>query len=88
VVATVGVRVAGDARSVAARVAEHDAVEYVVLVAGSFDLMCEVVCEDETALLDVINVGIRTVEGVRETETFMHLRTDKNVYSWARRLPR
>ena len=88
VVATVGVRVAGDARAVAARVAEHDAVEYVVLVAGSFDLLCEVVCADETALLDVINDGIRAVDGVRATETFMHLRTDKNVFSWARRLSR
>ncbi len=86
VVATVGVRVSGDARTVAARLTEHEAVEYVVLVAGSFDLMCEVVCEDETELVDVINGGIRAVDGVRETETFMHLRTDKNVFSWARRL--
>jgi Lrp/AsnC family transcriptional regulator for asnA, asnC and gidA len=86
VVATVGVRVAGDAREVAAHLTQHEAVEYVVLVAGSFDLMCEVVCEDETELVDVINGGIRSVEGVRETETFMHLRTDKNVFSWARRL--
>jgi len=86
VVATIGVRVGGDAREVAARLTEHEAVEYVVLVAGSFDLMCEVVCEDETELVDVINGGIRAVAGVRETETFMHLRTDKNVFSWARRL--
>lgn len=86
VVATVGVRVAGDAREVAARLTENEAVEYVVLVAGSFDLLCEVVCEDETELVDVINGGIRAVEGVRATETFMHLRTDKNVFSWARRL--
>jgi Lrp/AsnC family transcriptional regulator, regulator for asnA, asnC and gidA len=86
VVATVGVCVAGDAREVAAHLTQHEAVEYVVLVAGSFDLMCEVVCEDETELVDVINGGIRSVEGVRETETFMHLRTDKNVFSWARRL--
>src|ERR1700689_3823871 len=61
VVATVGVRVAGDARKVAAELTEHEAVEYVVLVAGSFDLLCEVVCEDETELVDVINGGIRAV---------------------------
>ncbi len=85
VVATVGVRVSGDARVVAAALADHEAVEYVVLVAGSFDLLCEVVCADEAALLDVIHDGIRSVDGVRETETFMHLRTDKNVFSWARR---
>jgi Lrp/AsnC family transcriptional regulator for asnA, asnC and gidA len=86
VVATVGVRVAGDVRKVAARLAEVDQIEYVVITAGSYDLLLEVVCRSEDELLDVISDGIRAVEGVRETETFVHLRMEKNVYLWGRRL--
>jgi Lrp/AsnC family transcriptional regulator for asnA, asnC and gidA len=86
VVATVGVRVTGDVREVAGRLAEVDQIEYVVITAGSYDLLLEVVCSSEDELLDVISDGIRAVEGVRETETFVHLRTEKNVYLWGRRL--
>jgi Lrp/AsnC family transcriptional regulator, regulator for asnA, asnC and gidA len=86
VVATIGLRVGGDTRTVAAALAEVPAVEYVVIVAGSFDLLAEVVCADENELLSVINDRIRSIEAVRETETFMHLRTEKNVFAWGRRL--
>jgi Lrp/AsnC family transcriptional regulator for asnA, asnC and gidA len=85
VVATIGLRVSGDTRAVAARLAEVPQVEYVVITAGSFDLILEVVCADEEALLTVINDHVRAVEGVRETETFIHLRTEKNVFAWGRR---
>ena len=86
VVATVGVRVTGDVRQVARRLGEVDQIEYVVITAGSYDLLLEVVCSSEDELLDVISDGIRAVAGVRETETFVHLRTEKNVYLWGRRL--
>ncbi|MGI8713311.1 MAG: Lrp/AsnC family transcriptional regulator [Solirubrobacteraceae bacterium] len=86
VVATIGLRVSGDTRLAAARLAEVAAVEYVVITAGSFDLLLEVVCGDEDELLSVINDEIRSVDGVRETQTFMHLRTEKNVFAWGRRL--
>jgi DNA-binding Lrp family transcriptional regulator len=56
------------------------------LDAGSFDLIVEVVCSTEEELLSVINDEIRSIDGVRETETFMHLRTEKNVFAWGRRL--
>jgi Lrp/AsnC family transcriptional regulator for asnA, asnC and gidA len=88
VVATIGLRVSGDTRVVAARLAEVETIEYVVITAGSFDLVLEVVCADEAELLAVINDRIRSIEGVRETETFMHLHTEKNVFAWVRRLPR
>ena len=88
VVATIGLRVSGDTRLVAARLAEVEAVEYVVVTAGSFDLIVEVVCEAEDELLAVINDRIRAIDEVRETETFMHLHTEKNVFAWVRRLPR
>jgi Lrp/AsnC family transcriptional regulator for asnA, asnC and gidA len=88
VVATVGLRVSGDTRVVAARLAAVDTVEYVVVTAGSFDLIIEVVCVDEAELLAVINDQIRSIDSVRETETFMHLHTEKNVFAWGQRLPR
>jgi Lrp/AsnC family transcriptional regulator for asnA, asnC and gidA len=85
VMATVGVRTSGDARDVASRIAEIEAVEYLILTAGSFDLFAEVVCETEDELLDVVNGGIRRVQGVIASETFMHLRTEKYVVDWGRR---
>src|ERR1700744_1839527 len=88
VVATIGLRVSGDTRAVASRLAAVQTVEYVVVTAGSFDLIVEVVCSDEAELLAVINDEIRSVDGVRETETFMHLHTEKNVFAWGQRLPR
>ncbi|HWD74836.1 MAG TPA: Lrp/AsnC family transcriptional regulator [Solirubrobacteraceae bacterium] len=86
VVATIGLRVSGDTRRVAAQLAQVDEIEYVVITAGSFDLIIEVVCEAEDELLAVINDRIRAIDGVRETEAFMHLRTEKNVFAWGRRI--
>jgi Lrp/AsnC family transcriptional regulator for asnA, asnC and gidA len=88
VVATIGMRVSGDTRVAAGRLAEIQTVENVVVTAGSFDLIAEVVCTDEAELLVVINDEIRSIDGVRETETFMHLHTEKNVFAWGQRLPR
>jgi Lrp/AsnC family transcriptional regulator, regulator for asnA, asnC and gidA len=88
VVATIGLRVSGDTRAAATRLAEIGAIEYVVVTAGSFDVLVEVVCASEEDLLSIINDEIRTVDGVRDTETFMHLRTEKNVFAWGQRLTR
>jgi Lrp/AsnC family transcriptional regulator for asnA, asnC and gidA len=84
VVATMGVRVSGDTRAVATKLAEVPEIEYVVLTAGSFDLIAELVCQTEAELLRVINEEVRAIEHVRETETFMHLRTEKNVFRLGR----
>lgn len=86
VVATIGLRVSGDTRRVAAELALVEEIEYVVITAGSYDLLVEVVCATEDELLAVINDRIRAIDGVRETETFMHLRTEKNVFGWGRRI--
>jgi Lrp/AsnC family transcriptional regulator for asnA, asnC and gidA len=57
----------------------------VVITAGSFDLLCEVVCEDDDALLALVNDKIRAVPGVRETESFIYLRLYKQTYTWGTR---
>lgn len=87
VVATIGLRAAGDTREVASRLAQIDEIEYVVVTAGSFDVIAEIVCASEEGLLNVLNDEIRTIAEVRELHTFMHLRTEKNVFAWGRRLP-
>jgi Lrp/AsnC family transcriptional regulator, regulator for asnA, asnC and gidA len=86
VVATIGLRVSGDRRRVAARLAEIAEIEYVVVTAGALDVIVELVCATEEELLDVIDEDIRSIEEVREMQTFMHLRTEKNVFAWGQRL--
>jgi Lrp/AsnC family transcriptional regulator for asnA, asnC and gidA len=60
-------------------------VDYLVVTAGSYDLLAEVVCEDNEALLQFLTEKLRRVPGVRETETFVYLRMIKQVYSWGTR---
>jgi Lrp/AsnC family transcriptional regulator for asnA, asnC and gidA len=86
VVATIGLRVGGDTRAVAARLAQIAEVEYVVVTAGAFDVIVELVCATEEELLGVLNDDIRTLSELREVQTFMHLRTEKNVFAWGQRL--
>nr|WP_235528176.1 Lrp/AsnC family transcriptional regulator [Plantibacter sp. Leaf171] len=83
--AMIGVRVAGDTRVVADRLAGLAAVDYVVLTAGSFDLLVEVVCEDDEELIALLNDDIRTIDGVAGTETFVYLRLHKQLYDWGTR---
>jgi Lrp/AsnC family transcriptional regulator for asnA, asnC and gidA len=83
--AMIGVRADGDLREVADRLADLDDVDYVVVTAGSFDILVELVAEDDEHLLRVLNEQIREVPGVRDTETFMYLRLTKQTYSWGTR---
>ena len=83
--AMIGIRVSGDTRIVAARLSEMPEVSYLVLTAGSFDIMIEVVCEDDSDLIEVLNGKIRAIDGVAETETFMYLEIKKQKYDWGTR---
>jgi Lrp/AsnC family transcriptional regulator for asnA, asnC and gidA len=83
--AMIGVRVSGDTRAIADAVADIPAVDYVVLTAGSFDLLVEIVCEDDEKLLDILNEQIRSLDGVISTETFVYLKLRKQLYNWGTR---
>src|SRR6187549_3978658 len=72
--AMVGIRVSGDTTTVASEIAKLSAVDYVVLTAGSFDLLVEVVYENDDDLIDLLNSQIRGIEGVQSTETFVYLK--------------
>jgi Lrp/AsnC family transcriptional regulator for asnA, asnC and gidA len=80
--AMVGVKVTGELDAVADALAELDEVDYVVITAGSHDLLAEVVCESDEHLLELISGRIRTIPGVVGTETFMYLKLRKQTYSW------
>ena len=83
--AMMGIEVDGDIEAVADLIAVMPEVNYLVITAGSFDILLEVVCEDDEALLGVINRKIRALPGVRRTETFMYLKLRKQIYTWGTR---
>ena len=76
----------GDPRAdfirVQCQLAEMEEVDYVVITAGSFDLLIEVVCADDASLLEILNERIRAIPAIRSTETFMYLRLVKQTYAW------
>jgi len=84
--AMIGVRCERDRLlQVAEAVSAFAEVDYVVITAGTFDLLIEVVCENNEALLRFLTERLRAVEGVRETETFVYLRMVKQTYQWGTR---
>jgi Lrp/AsnC family transcriptional regulator for asnA, asnC and gidA len=83
--AMIGIRTEGDTRLVAELLTDMTEVTYVVTTAGSFDLIIEVVCEDDEELLDLVSRQIRTLPGVVSTETFVYLKLNKQHYNWGTR---
>lgn len=83
--AMIGINVEGDVRTVAEKLSALHEVDYVVMCAGSFDLLAEIVCEDDERLLHVLNDSVRSIPGVRGTETFLYLKLAKQTYTWGTR---
>ncbi len=83
--AMIGVRVSGDSSTVADSIAALPEVDYVVLTAGSFDILAEVVCESDDELISLLNTKIRILNGVLSTETFVYLKLHKQLYDWGTR---
>jgi Lrp/AsnC family transcriptional regulator, regulator for asnA, asnC and gidA len=82
--AMIGLRCEGDLDKVADDLAAMDEIDYVVLTAGSFDLLLEVVCEDDDHLLEILS-RVRSVPSVTSTETFVYLKLRKQTYTWGTR---
>lgn len=80
--AMIGLKAKGELEPIADALAAMDEVDYVVITAGSFDLLAEVVCESDEHLLEVLSHRIRKIENVVSTETFMYLKLRKQTYSW------
>ena len=80
----IGVRCSGELEQVAAQLAAMHEIDYVVITAGSFDLLIEVVCEDDDELLGILG-RVRAIPSVTATETFVYLKLCKQTYSWGTR---
>ena len=80
----IGIRCEGDLERVAEHLAVLEEIDYVVITAGSFDLLIEVVCEDDDHLLEILS-RVRAVPSVTATETFVYLKLRKQTYSWGTR---
>ncbi len=80
--AMVLIKVEGDVRDVADELSRFEEVDYLVMTAGSVDLLAEVVVSDDEALLDLLNDRIRSVPGVVATESVIYLKLAKQTYQW------
>jgi Lrp/AsnC family transcriptional regulator for asnA, asnC and gidA len=83
--AMVGMSVTGDVEAIAQKLAQIDEVDYIVVTAGSWDLLAEVVVEDDAHLLRLVNERIRSIDGVTRTESFLYLKLVKQTYNWGAR---
>jgi len=84
--ALIGLKVeAGKLEKIAEQIAALDEVTYLVVTAGRFDLVCEVVCEDNDHLLRVLTDRLAEIDGIRSTETLVELRFVKESYQWGTR---
>ncbi len=80
--AMVGISVSGDIEAVAAKLAQIPEVDYLVVTAGSWDILAEIVVEDDDHLLQVVNRNIRSLDGVERTESWLYLKLAKQTYNW------
>jgi Lrp/AsnC family transcriptional regulator, regulator for asnA, asnC and gidA len=80
--AMIGIRVRGPIEAVTEALVALQEVDYVVVTAGTFDLLVEAVCESDDALLELLSSSIRSIPGVESTETFMYLQLRKQTYAW------
>ncbi|CCQ17188.1 Transcriptional regulator, AsnC family [Rhodococcus sp. AW25M09] len=83
--AMIGIKCTGDSYALSEELSAIDAIDYVVLTAGSFDIVVEVVCEDDEQLLQILNKQIRSLDGVTSTETLVYLKLVKQQYNWGTR---
>jgi Lrp/AsnC family transcriptional regulator, regulator for asnA, asnC and gidA len=83
--ALVGVKTSSPPAEVADEIARWPEADYVVVTAGRFDLVVEVVVADRQELLELTN-RMRSIDGVLSTETFFYLEMWKQLYDWGTRV--
>lgn len=80
--AMIGIRCSGDMTELANKLSAMPEADYVVMTAGSFDILVEVVVENDQDLIEVLNTKIRSLPEVLSTETFVYLKLLKQFYNW------
>jgi Lrp/AsnC family transcriptional regulator for asnA, asnC and gidA len=86
--AMIGVIVEGDLKPVAEALASIEEVDYVVITAGGFDILAEVVGQSDAHLLELVTSSIRPIPGVVSIHTFLYLELQKQTYTWGVHDPR
>ena len=79
--AMVGVRVSGNIEAIADTLGKIEAIDFIVLTGGRFDIILEVVAESDDQFIDLTDT-IRSIPGVVGSETLVYLSTRKQAYSW------
>jgi Lrp/AsnC family transcriptional regulator for asnA, asnC and gidA len=69
-------------KQVAQALAQISDVVYVVITAGDFDILVEVVGESDAHLLELVTARIRPITGVEAIHTFLYLELEKQTYTW------
>jgi Lrp/AsnC family transcriptional regulator for asnA, asnC and gidA len=82
--AMIAIKCEGDLERVADHLSAMEEIDYVVITAGSFDILVELVCESDDQMLEMLN-RIRSVPTVTSTESFVYLKLRKQTYSWGTR---
>jgi Lrp/AsnC family transcriptional regulator for asnA, asnC and gidA len=80
--ALVGIIVEGEIKPVAEALAAIEEVDYVVITAGGFDILAEVVGRTDAHLLELVTSRIRPIPGVLTIHTFLYLELQKQTYTW------
>ena len=78
----VGINVDAHVRDIADELAKIEAIDYVVVTAGRYDILAEVFCADATEFLGVINDLIRPIAGISNLEILTYLDLVKQTYNW------
>ena len=82
--ALIGVKTSGPPSEVADQISRWPEADYVVVTAGQFDLVVELVASDRRGLLELTN-RLRALASVVSTETFFYLEMWKQLYDWGTR---
>ena len=69
----------GNHRAIAQEIAKFDEVSYLVICAGSCDMMVEVICKNNAHLLD-FTAALQSMPDVQCTETFIYYTIVKEVF--------
>jgi Lrp/AsnC family transcriptional regulator for asnA, asnC and gidA len=83
--AMIAIKADGPLEPIAEALGDMDEIDYVIICAGRYDLLCEAVCEDDSHLLDLLSNRIRGVPGIKDVETLIYLKLHKQSYQWGTR---
>ena len=80
--AMIGLKITGNVQEVAAELSAMEEIDYIVITAGRFDILAEILAENDEELLETLSRRIGELDRVISTETFVYLRLVKQSYAW------